>query len=70
PVPPGTVRADLHRLGYPQYLRSARSGEIAAVALPGVAGLVLMTVGGAIIGYRQASAERMVRVNAAQRFLP
>ncbi|MGV0837597.1 hypothetical protein [Mycolicibacterium thermoresistibile] len=69
-VAPGAARAEVHRLGYPQYLRSARGAEIAAVALPGAAGLVLLTIGGAFIGYRQANAGRMVRVNSAQRFLP
>jgi hypothetical protein len=57
-----------HRQGFPQYLRAARIGEVAAVALPGVAGLLAITVSGGVIGYRQANSGRQLRANA-ERFL-
>ncbi len=39
------------------------------VALPGVAGLLLATAGGGVIGYRQANAARHVRTGGAVRYL-
>lgn len=56
------------RQGYPQYLRSARIAELAVVAIPGVAGLLVLTASGGVLGYRQANAGRFVRSDAA-RFL-
>jgi hypothetical protein len=56
------------RQGYPAYLRSARISQIATVALPGVAGLIAVTVSGGMIGYRQANSGRYLRSDAA-RFL-
>jgi hypothetical protein len=44
--------------------------QIAAVALPGVAGLLFLTFGGGVIGYRQANSVRFVRTAGAERFLP
>ena len=56
--------------GYTNYLRSPGLTEMAGAALPGVAGILLMTLGGGVIGYRQANAGRMVRTTAAARYLP
>jgi hypothetical protein len=56
------------RQGYPGYLRSARISQIATVALPGVAGLIAVTISGGMIGYRQANSGRYLRSDAA-RFL-
>jgi hypothetical protein len=44
--------------------------EIAAVAVPGVAGLLFLTFSGGMIGYRQANSVRYVRTAGADRFLP
>jgi hypothetical protein len=52
------------RQGYAQYLRSASAGELALVALPGLAGLVAITAGGGMVGYRQANSGRFLRQNA------
>jgi len=41
-------------LGYPNYLREADVGGMLAVVMPGVAGLLVLTVGGVVLGYRQA----------------
>lgn len=56
------------RQGYPGYLRSARVNQIATVALPGLAGLIAVTISGGVIGYRQANSGRYLR-SAAARFL-
>jgi len=43
--------------------------QLAAVALPGVAGLIVITFGGGVVGYRQANSLRHVRTAGAERFL-
>jgi hypothetical protein len=56
--------------GYPnEYLRSPRLSEMAAGALPGVAGMLIMTVSGVCLGYRQAMAGQLLRPQGADRFL-
>jgi hypothetical protein len=57
------------RVGYPDYLRSARMGEVAALALPGFAGLLALTAAGGLVGYRQAKAGHAVRAAGTARFL-
>jgi hypothetical protein len=57
------------REGYQQYLRTAQLTELAAIALPGIAGLLCMTVSGGLIGYRQANALRTLRRDRYGRFL-
>ena len=61
--------ADLLRLGYPDELRTADLGEVASLALPGLAALVGMTALGGAFGYRQAKAGYMLRAAGAGRFL-
>lgn len=53
----------------PQSLRRPTVGELSVVALPGVAGLLSFTFGGAVIGYRQANSTRLIRTTPAARFL-
>lgn len=48
---PATFRA-----GYADYLRAATVGELAAVALPGTAGIFVITALGGLVGFRQARA--------------
>jgi hypothetical protein len=48
---PATIRA-----GYADYLRAATVGEIAAVAVPGTAGIFVITTLGGLVGFRQARA--------------
>jgi hypothetical protein len=72
-TPAVTVRAmsgQTPRQGYTDYLRSPGLPQLAGAALPGVAGIVLMTLGGGVIGYRQANAGRMIRASGAARYLP
>jgi hypothetical protein len=43
--------------------------ELAAGALPGVAGMLIMTACGVCLGYRQAMAGQMLRTQGTDRFL-
>lgn len=73
---PGTTARPMAREGAPRAEGMPRAvlnptlAQIAAVALPGVAGLALLTFGGGVIGYRQANSVRFVRTAGAERFLP
>jgi hypothetical protein len=58
------------RQGFTDYLRSPGLAQLAGAALPGVAGILLITFGGGVVGYRQASAGRMIRSGGAARYLP
>jgi hypothetical protein len=54
------------RVGYADYLRAATVGEIAAVAVPGTAGLFVITTLGGLVGFRQArSAQALPPANIA-----
>ena len=59
-----------NRTGYKNAdLRRGRLAEMAAGALPGVAGIVIMTASGICIGYRQAMAAQRLQPQGADRFL-
>ncbi|KWX65515.1 hypothetical protein ASJ79_08025 [Mycobacterium sp. NAZ190054] len=71
PAPVSPVSGQSPRLGaYPRVVTNPSVAEIAAVALPGVAGLIFLTFSGGVIGYRQANSTRFVRTAGAERFLP
>jgi len=57
------------RVGYPRFLRNPTVAQLAAVALPGMAGLMFLTFSGGVIGYRQANSIRFIRTSGAERFL-
>jgi len=57
------------RLGYPDELRNADFGRVAALALPGLAAIAGMTALGGLFGYRQAKAGYVLRAAGAGRFL-
>ena len=57
------------RVGYPRDFRNPTVDDLAALALPGLGGLILVTFGGSVLGYRQANSLRFVRPQGAQRFL-
>ena len=57
------------RVGYPRFLRNPTVGQLAAVALPGVGGLMFLTFSGGVIGYRQANSIRFIRTAGVERFL-
>jgi hypothetical protein len=52
-----------------EYVRSPRLSEIAAGALTGVAGMLIMTASGVCLGYRQAMAGQLLPTQGAGRFL-
>jgi hypothetical protein len=53
-----------------EVLRSASLKELAAVALPGVGGLLIFTAAGVGIGHRQAKAGLALQASAIARFAP
>lgn len=63
-APPASYRA-----GYTEYLRNAGISQVALVAAPGLAGMVLLTGVGGLVGYRQAKAGHAVRAGGAARFV-
>lgn len=71
PLPATPAGGQSPRVGaYSRGMTSPTLAEIAAVALPGVAGLLFLTFSGGMIGYRQANSGRFVRTAGAERFLP
>lgn len=54
--------------GYTYGLRSRSLAGMAATAMPGVAGIVIMTAAGICLGYRQAKAQ-LALIESADRFL-
>jgi hypothetical protein len=63
-VPPAS-----YRVGYTDYLRSAGVSQLVALAVPGLAGILVLTGAGGLVGYRQAKAGRAVRTGGAARFV-
>jgi hypothetical protein len=57
-----------YRTGYSDY-SPRRLATMAGGALPGLAGLVLITAAGICLGYRQANMAQQLRTNGAARFL-
>jgi hypothetical protein len=73
PMPPANVGSNIaaplsssYRLGYAEYLRTAGLSHIAALAVPGVGGILVFTGAGGLFGYRQAKAGHMVRASTAR----
>ena len=58
-----------YRAGYTEYLRNAGISQITLVAAPGLAGMLLLTGVGGLVGYRQAKAGHAVRAGGAARFV-
>lgn len=65
----GTEMPASTRVGYPRYLQEAKMGEVAALALPGFAGILALTALGGVVGYRQARAGHVVRTAGTTRFM-
>jgi hypothetical protein len=65
---PVAVKSFLHQ-AYKEILRSPSLGALAAVALPGVAGLLILTGAGVRVGYRQARAGFALRTASIARFV-
>ena len=58
-----------YRIGYTEYLRTAGLPQVAALAVPGLAGIMVLTGAGGLVGYRQAKAGHAVRVSGSARFI-
>ena len=63
------LRIASYRIGYTEYLRTAGLPQVAALALPGIAGILVLTGAGGLVGYRQAKAGHAVRVGGTARFM-
>lgn len=74
-IPPAAAGANRmgpnssYRIGYTEYLRSAGLPQVAALALPGLAGILVLTGAGGFVGYRQAKAGHAVRVGGSARYM-
>ncbi|MGH3675065.1 MAG: hypothetical protein ACRDU5_04890, partial [Mycobacterium sp.] len=62
----GGNAAASYRIGYTQYLRTAGLPQVAALAVPGVGGILVLTGAGGLLGYRQAKAGHAVRSGTAR----
>lgn len=65
---PAAVPASF-RAGYGEYLRTAGVMQVAAVAVPGAAGILMLTGLGGLVGYRQARAGLALRTESIARFM-
>lgn len=66
PANVGSDAVSSHRIGYTQYLRTAGLPQVAALAVPGVGGILVLTGAGGFVGYRQAKAGHAVRSGTAR----
>jgi hypothetical protein len=69
PTAVGSPLPESFRVGYSSALRSAELPELAAMALPGAAGIALLVASGGLIGYRQAKAGYALPASGAARFV-
>jgi hypothetical protein len=65
----GTPPPAPYRAGYSDYLRSAGISQVLVLAAPGVAGMLILTGAGGLVGYRQARAGHTVRTGGTARFV-
>jgi hypothetical protein len=61
--------ASSYRVGYVEYLRTAGLSQVAAMAVPGITGILVLTGAGGLVGYRQARAGHAVRTGGTARFM-
>ncbi|ULP36612.1 hypothetical protein MJO55_26135 [Mycolicibacterium rufum] len=66
---PGPRVAPPGRIGYRETLRSAGTSQLAALAIPGVVGILVLTALGGLLGYRQARAGQAMRAHGTARFM-
>jgi hypothetical protein len=58
-----------YRVGYADYLRNAGLSQVAALAVPGVTGMLVLTGAGGLVGYRQAKAGHAIHTSGTARFV-
>jgi hypothetical protein len=63
------VPSSSYRLGYTEYLRTAGLPQVAALAVPGLVGILVLTGLGGLVGYRQAKSGQAVQVGGSARFM-
>jgi hypothetical protein len=63
------VQATSYRIGYTENLRNAGLSQVAALAVPGVTGMLVLTCAGGLLGYRQAKAGHAVHTSGTARFV-
>jgi hypothetical protein len=63
------VPATSYRIGYTEYLRNAGLSQVAVLAVPGLAGMLVLTGAGGLVGYRQAKAGHAVHTGGTARFV-
>jgi len=63
------AQASSYRIGYGEYLRTAGLSQVAALAVPGITGILVLTGAGGLVGYRQARAGHAVRTGGTARFM-
>jgi hypothetical protein len=74
-TPPASVGSNVaapnssYRIGYTEYLRTAGLPQVAALAVPGLFGIMVLTGAGGLLGYRQAKAGHAVHVSGSARFI-
>jgi hypothetical protein len=61
--------ASSYRVGYADYLRNAGLSQVAALAVPGVTGMLVLTGAGGLVGYRQAKAGHAIHTSGTARFV-
>ena len=73
--PPANVGSNVaapsssYRIGYTEYLRTAGLPQVAALAVSGLFGIMMLTGAGGLLGYRQAKAGHAVHIGATARFM-
>jgi hypothetical protein len=73
--PPASVGSNVaapnssYRIGYTEYLRTAGLPQVAALAVPGLVGIMVLTGAGGLLGFRQAKAGHAVHVSGSARFI-
>ena len=69
PLSPHTIPATF-RIGYADYLRVASTSDLLFAVLPGLAGIILLTSAGGVVGFRQARAAQTLPSPQIARFMP
>jgi hypothetical protein len=69
PAPPLAARAPAKGVGEVRFLHSGGLAEVAALAVPGLTAMIVLTGAGSVIGYRQAKSGHVIRSVGTARFV-